>query len=179
MPEGDEERRQTAVITIRHVSVFVCVCAVTSNSSLIAKGRWGGRDNRHSRADGGWRIQISLAEFMNDWDQRATWTNVCALLSSCMPSGVPNDGTVVLNRRERDGDGQRDDTKCQEDPQSSSLRSADMSVWCRVLKEEAHLVHFRLEVDTGCETTQWVVEHIKEATYKMTSITSPLSTFLS
>lgn len=40
MPERDEYRRQTAVIAIRHVRVFVCVCTVASHSSLIAKGRW-------------------------------------------------------------------------------------------------------------------------------------------
>ena len=40
MPVRDEWRRQTAVIAIRHVSVFVCVCTVASHSSLIAKGRW-------------------------------------------------------------------------------------------------------------------------------------------
>lgn len=39
--EQDEQRRQSAVLAIRHVSVFVCTCTVTSHSSLIAKGRWG------------------------------------------------------------------------------------------------------------------------------------------
>lgn len=52
-------------------------------------------------------MQISAAEFMNDWDQRATWTNERALLSSRMPSGIPNDDTDVLDQRERDGDRQQ------------------------------------------------------------------------
>lgn len=35
------EQNETAVIIIRHVSVFVCVRTVTSHSFLIATGRWG------------------------------------------------------------------------------------------------------------------------------------------
>ncbi len=91
---------------------------------------------------GGWRIQISPAEFMNDWDQRGTWTDVCAPLRPCRPSRIPSDDTGVLKQRERDRDWQRDDTKCQEEPQSPSLYSAGTSLWRRFLREEARLLHF-------------------------------------
>ena len=100
MPEQDVQRGRPP--SPSDVSVFVCVCTVASHACLIAKGRWGDRNNK--TLQGGWRIQISLAEFMNDWDQRGTWTDVCALLRACLPSRIPSDDTVVLKQRERDGD---------------------------------------------------------------------------
>ena len=39
---------------------------------------------------------------MNDWDQRGTWTDVCAPLRPS--SRIPTDDTAVLKQRERDGD---------------------------------------------------------------------------
>ena len=54
MPEQDEQRRQTTVIAIRHVSVCVRLCCDISflpNSQREVVGR----DNRHCRVDGGYK----------------------------------------------------------------------------------------------------------------------------
>lgn len=80
---------------------------------------------------------------MNDWDQRGTWTDVCALLRPCLPSRIPSDDTVVLKQREWDGGTLRDHTKRREEPQSASLYCAGMPLWRRFLKEEAHLFFLR------------------------------------
>ena len=115
--------------------VFVCVCAVTSHSSVMATGRWwgGGRDNRHCRVDGGYK---SL--WLNLWmiGIRGARGRMCALRSDPAGHHASPLMTLLSSNRESETGDRPDDTKCQEGPQSASLYSAGTSLWRTSLKKE-------------------------------------------